>query len=155
MFHICSFLQDVDNVEETKIIDIKQAINDSESISTDCQRLLLNNKELSDDKYVCEYEIENETTLTLVLRLLGGRLHGQVMQKSLLYLRPRGFMGMKDEKLHCLMITKLVNTKQIHLLVLMKYFYARMALFHHPRPQTYITMRGAETQRRPFLFPRQ
>ena len=96
-------------------------------IPTQEQRLVYNGIELSNDnKTINEYDIMNESTVQLLLRLSGGRLQGQVLQKSLLYLRPRGYMGINDEKLHCLMMAKLVNTRQIHLLTLVKYFYGML-----------------------------
>ena len=104
-----------------------------------------------------DYNICNECTIQLLLRLCGGRLQGQVLQKSLLYLRPRGYMGIQNEKLHCLMMAKLVNTRQIHLLTLVKYFYSRMAIYHrHPsvKSDMFRRYRAAEIQRKPFLFPR-
>ncbi len=101
--------------------------------------------------------IPEHALISVNLKIKGGRLQGQIFQKSLMYFRPRGFMGMKNEKVHCLMMTKLINTKQIHLLTLVKYFYARMALFHyHPSsvtPDTWARIRAADVQRRPFLYP--
>ena len=127
-------------------------------MNIDGQRLIFNGKELSNDEdTLWDCNIQNNDIIYLNSYLLGGKLHGQIFQKSLLYMRPRGFMGIKDEKLHCLMMAKLVNTKQIHLLTLCKYFYARLALYHfHPReaPQNFKRIRAAEQQKKPFLFPR-
>uniref|UniRef100_A0A7S0XMW6 Ubiquitin-like domain-containing protein n=1 Tax=Elphidium margaritaceum TaxID=933848 RepID=A0A7S0XMW6_9EUKA len=142
------------------VYDIKIAIHKRISdIPTQQQRLVFNGLELSDDnKALHEYALCHECTIQLLLRLCGGRLHGQVFQKSLLYLRPRGFMGIQDEKLHCLMMAKLVNTRQIHLLTLVKYFYARMAIYHSPpqnmKLENFKRFRAAEMQRKPFGFPR-
>ena len=135
-------------------IGIKQSIID---IPTEQQRLVYNGMELSDDgRQISQYDIINECTIQLLLRLNGGRLQGQVFQKSLLYFRPRGYMGIVDEKLHCLMMAKLVNTRQIHLLTLVKYFYSRMAIYYHPvhNSTRFRRYRAAEIQRKPFLFPR-
>jgi len=155
--HLCTSQQDIDS-SSTTIHDLKRLICDSQCIPIEEQRLVCNGSELRSDAMLSEYDIRDLSTVHLLLRLCGGRLHGQILQKSLLYMRPRGYMGMKNEKLHCLMMTKLVNTRQIHLLTLVKYFYARMALFHyHPQnfPHHFRRMRGADMQRRPFLFPRQ
>ena len=145
--------------EDATIHDIKLKIEESvNGIPTEQQRLVFNGLELSDDsKQIAEYGIIRESTIQLLLRLNGGRLQGQVLQKSLLYLRPKGYMGIVDEKLHCLMMAKLVNTRQIHLLTLAKYFYSRMAIYHHHpihNPKRFRRYRAAEIQRKPFLFPR-
>ena len=145
--------------QDATVYDIKLKIQDSQAgISTEQQRLVFNGLELSDDDgQIAEYGITKESTIQLLLRLNGGRLQGQVLQKSLLYLRPKGYMGIIDEKLHCLMMAKLVNTRQIHLLTLAKYFYSRMAIYHqHPiqNPKRFRRYRAAEIQRKPFLFPR-
>ena len=147
--------------QDATIYDIKIGIKQSIiEIPVEQQRLVYNGMELSDDNEKInddKYDITNECTIQLLLRLCGGRLQGQVLQKSLLYLRPRGFMGINDEKLHCLMMAKLVNTRQIHLLTLVKYFYSRMAIYHkHPiaNPTAFRRYRAAEIQRKPFLFPR-
>ena len=150
-------IQDLE--QESTIHDIKLGIKQSIiDIPIEQQRLVYNGIELSeDDKQLKHYNICNECTIQLLLRLAGGRLQGQVLQKSLLYLRPRGYMGIQDEKLHCLMMAKLVNTRQIHLLTLVKYFYSRMAIYHrHPssNPANFKRYRAAEIQRKPFLFPR-
>lgn len=150
----------LDMDRKSTIIDMKRKVNEFLiiDIPTNEQRLIYNGVELSDDnKTINQYQIMNECTIQLLLRLNGGRLQGQILQKSLLYLRPRGYMGINDEKLHCLMMAKLVNTRQIHLLTLVKYFYARMAIYHqHPiqNPARFRRYRAAEIQRKPFLFPR-
>lgn len=150
----------LDMDRNSSIIDMKRKLNDLliMDIPTKDQRLVYNGVELSNDhKTINQYDIMNESTIQLLLRLNGGRLQGQVLQKSLLYLRPRGYMGINDEKLHCLMMAKLVNTRQIHLLTLVKYFYARMSIYHqHPiqNPAHFKRYRAAEIQRKPFLFPR-
>eukprot|EP01083_Nonionella_stella_P207359 753377_1 len=125
----------LDCKQTSTIYDIKLYIKQSIiAIPTEQQRLVYNGYELNDDnKQIIEYNITNESTIQLLLRLNGGRLQGQILQKSLLYYRPRGYMGIQDEKLHCLMMAKLINTRQIHLLTLVKYFYSRMAIYHqHP-----------------------
>ena len=157
MIDILNFTQDLG--QKSTIYDLKVEIKESViDIPIEQQRLVYNGIELSDDiKKLNDYDIYNECTIHLLLRLRGGRLQGQVLQKSLLYLRPRGYMGINDEKLHCLMMAKLVNTRQIHLLTLVKYFYARMAIYHrHPssNPAMFRRYRAAEIQRKPFLFPR-
>jgi len=146
--------------KSASILQIKEKLNRlmTVDIPINEQRLVYNGMELSDHSKSMEgYNLLNHATVQVLLRLNGGRLQGQVLQKSLLYLRPRGYMGINDEKLHCLMMAKLVNTRQIHLLTLVKYFYARMAIYHqHPieSPARFRRYRAAEIQRKPFLFPR-
>ncbi|ETO14300.1 hypothetical protein RFI_18274 [Reticulomyxa filosa] len=123
-----------------------------------CNRLILS-EEQHKQKTLKDLNIDTTESINVELnvRIKGGRLHGQVLQKTLLYLRPRGYAGLKEEKMHCLMMAKLVNTKQIHLLVLIHYFYARIALISNRTEfvgSVHARMRGLEMQKRSFLFPR-
>ena len=54
------------------VADIKQKIQDKEGISPEDQRLLFSARQLEDGRPVSDYNVQNESTLHLVLRLLGG-----------------------------------------------------------------------------------
>ena len=53
------------------ITDVKAKIQDKKSISMEDQKLLLNGKELDDDKTVFDSNIDEESTLNLFLRPSG------------------------------------------------------------------------------------
>jgi hypothetical protein len=57
---------------ETKILTLKQKIQESENIAVDQQRLVFQGKQLDDDKTLSDYAIQSNATIHLILRLRGG-----------------------------------------------------------------------------------
>jgi len=57
---------------EISINDIKELIEDKEGILADEQRLIFNGKELENGHSLSEYSVSNDSTLELVLSMIGG-----------------------------------------------------------------------------------
>ena len=72
----------LDVEDGTTIGNIKEKIRDKEGIPVDQQRIVYNGKQLEDDQTVGNYNIGNECTLHLVLRLRGGMPRQPQSQQS-------------------------------------------------------------------------
>ena len=63
---------DSSNTNDVSITNIKELIEDKEGILADEQRLIFNGKELENGHSLSEYSISNDSTLELVLSMIGG-----------------------------------------------------------------------------------
>eukprot|EP00617_Octactis_speculum_P004996 CAMPEP_0185791254 /NCGR_PEP_ID=MMETSP1174-20130828/158269_1 /TAXON_ID=35687 /ORGANISM="Dictyocha speculum, Strain CCMP1381" /LENGTH=123 /DNA_ID=CAMNT_0028486179 /DNA_START=431 /DNA_END=802 /DNA_ORIENTATION=- len=62
----------VDAEEEDTIEDIKNRIMEKEGVPTDQQRLIFGGKQLEGQKTLADYDVKEDSTFHMVLRLRGG-----------------------------------------------------------------------------------
>ena len=73
----------------TTIASVKQMIEDEEGIQTDLQRLVFGGKQLENVNTLSDYSIQNDATIHLALRLLGGSSRGASRQPLPFVVRKR------------------------------------------------------------------
>lgn len=62
----------VEAEEEDTIEDIKNKIMEKEGVPVDQQRLIFGGKQLESDKTLADYDVQEDSTFHMVLRLRGG-----------------------------------------------------------------------------------
>ena len=67
-------------VESTTLVeDVKSMIQEQEGIATEAQRLVFAGKQLADSCTLAECNVQEESTLSLALRIVGGgKVHGSL-----------------------------------------------------------------------------
>jgi large subunit ribosomal protein L40e len=60
------------SANDISITNIKELIEDKEGILSNEQRLIFNGKELEDGQCLSDYDISNDSTLDVVLSMIGG-----------------------------------------------------------------------------------
>ena len=63
----------------TTVADIKSMIQEQEGIAIEAQRIVFSGKQLDDSCVLADYNVQNDSTLTVALRVLGGgKVHGSL-----------------------------------------------------------------------------
>jgi hypothetical protein len=76
--HVC--WAQVEAEEEDTIEDIKNKIMEKEGVPVDQQRLIFGGKQLESDKTLADYDVQEDSTFHMVLRLRGGRVRDFVVK---------------------------------------------------------------------------
>ena len=59
--------------------DIKSMVQEQEGIAVEAQRIVFSGKQLDDSCVLADYNVQNDSTLTVALRVLGGgKVHGSL-----------------------------------------------------------------------------
>ncbi|XP_052241111.1 uncharacterized protein LOC127851394 isoform X2 [Dreissena polymorpha] len=80
---------EVDIRLDQTVSQLKQLVEDSTGVPIDQQRMIFAGRELEEDRFLYEFDIEDKATLHLVLRLRGG--HTMVQETDLLNMRMKSF----------------------------------------------------------------